>query len=42
LLCCRRNENILQELRVDPVENKLAQYKGKLLIPGNSIPKTTP
>jgi hypothetical protein len=26
-----RNENILEELKDDPVENKLAQYKQKLL-----------
>jgi len=31
LLDHRRNEYILEELKVDPVEKKLAQYKQKLL-----------
>jgi hypothetical protein len=29
LLDRRRNENVLEEIRVDSVENKLAQYKQK-------------
>jgi len=31
LLDNRRNEDILEELKVDPVEKKLAQYKQKWL-----------
>jgi hypothetical protein len=27
LLDCRRDENILEELKVDPVETELAQYR---------------
>jgi hypothetical protein len=32
LLDCRRDENILEKLKVDPMLNKLAQYKQKCYI----------
>jgi hypothetical protein len=46
LLDHKRNKDVLEECKVDPVENKVAEYKQRILNHVNRmegiIPRTTP